>query len=387
MASDRLPQPPLNSIALKHLMTATPPDNSNLQPAGDTPETSAAQLLQSLRRKEGAWVGWGQACQQLQKLGYSQQQIFEETGFEPVQQNQVIVASQVYGSLVNGGASAAVLERFERTGSDSLYALRVLMQPERVAAATLLVEKGLDSEGAHEVAKALKEFSRVAKKPEEFPDYPGDAIAYSYWKLARQQADLQARSRLIAQGLLFAQSASARQQIEKLLTDFTITRSRSAPRLPFYRLESEDEQPRVVPVAGKMPLSTADLKAVPMVDTAGTFHIVKFSGEGAWVALPGWQVVMTSEDPVMILISSDQLPTSPTGVVLETVEEMLVMVDRSQRQWDNESYFIVDEAGQLRIDWFEEAPDLPILGKVVLVLRPKKVLDEDFNKQLWQLDE
>jgi Rubisco Assembly chaperone C-terminal domain/Rubisco accumulation factor 1 alpha helical domain/Rubisco accumulation factor 1 helix turn helix domain len=369
-------------------MTATPPDHSNRQPAADPPETSGTpELLQSLRRKEGNWVGWGQACQQLQKLGYTQQQIFEETGFEPVQQNQVIVASQVYGSLVSGGAAAAVLERFERTGSDSLYALRILMQPERVAAATLLVEKGLDSEAAHEVAKALKEFSRVTKKPEEFPDYPGDAIAYSYWKLARQQADLQARSRLIAQGLLFAQSASARQQIEKLLTDFTITRSRSAPRLPFYRLESEDEQPRVVPVAGKMPLAAADLKAVPLVDTAGIFHIVQFSGEGAWVALPGWQVVMTSEDPVMVLIDSDQLPTSPSGIVLETVEEMLVMVDRSQRQWDNENYFVFDEAGELRIDWFEEVPDLVILGKVVLVLRPKKVLDEDFNKQLWQLDE
>ncbi|NJR65013.1 MAG: hypothetical protein HC772_06345 [Leptolyngbyaceae cyanobacterium CRU_2_3] len=369
-------------------MTATPSNHSNLQPAGDNPKLSEEQvLLQSLRRKEGTWVAWGQACQQLQKMGYTPQQIFEETGFEPVQQNQVIVASQVYGSLVSGEASTAVLERFERTGSDSLYALRVLMQPERVAAATLLVEKGLDSEGAHEVAKALKEFSRVAKKPEEFPNYPGDAVAYSYWKLARQQADLQARSRLIAQGLLFAQSTSARQQIEKLLTDFTITRSRSAPRLPFYRLESEDEQPRVVPIAGKMPLATADLKAVPIVNTSGIFHIVKFSGEGAWVALPGWQVVMTSEDPVMLLIDSDQLPTSPAGVVLETVEEMLVMVDRSQRQWDNESYFIFDEAGQLRIDWFEEIPDLPILGKVVLVLRQKKVLDEDFNKQLWQLDE
>ncbi|HEY9627010.1 MAG: hypothetical protein HY785_08970 [Oscillatoriophycideae cyanobacterium NC_groundwater_1537_Pr4_S-0.65um_50_18] len=365
-------------------MTATPPDNSDLQPAGETLEQD---LVRSLRRKEGNWIGWGQTCQQLQKLGYSPQRVFEETGFEPIQQNQLIVAAQVYGSVESGGASPEVLARFERTGSDSLYALRILTQSERVEAANLLVAKGLDSEGAHEVAKALKEYSRLSKKPEEFASYPDDAVAYAYWKLARQQSDLQARSRLIALGLRFAQSASARQQIEKLLTDFTVTRSRPAPRMPFYRMESVDEQPVVIPVAGKMPLSTADLKAVPMVSAEGLFQIVKFSGAGAWVALPGWQVVLASEDPVMVLISSEQLPTSTLDAPLETVEEMLIMVDRSQRQWDSESYFILDDAGQLRIDWSEEAPELSVLGKVVLVLRPKKVLDEDFNKQLWQLDE
>ncbi|MBW4658826.1 MAG: hypothetical protein KME15_09130 [Drouetiella hepatica Uher 2000/2452] len=364
-------------------MTATPPDNSDLQPTGD----SEQDLVRSLRRKEGNWIAWGQACQQLQKLGYSPQKIFEETGFEPIQQNQLIVAAQVYGSVASGGASPEVLARFERTGSDSLYELRILTQTDRVEAANLLVVKGLDSEGAHEVAKALKEYSRLSKKPEDFASYPDDAVAYAYWKLARQQADLQARSRLIALGLRFAQSPSARQQIEKLLTDFTVTKVRPAPRIPFYRMESADEQPVVIPVAGKMPLSTAELKAVPMVEAEGLFQIVKFSGAGAWVALPGWQVVLGSEDPVMVLISSEQLPRSPLDAPLDTVEEMLVMVDRSQRQWDSESYFVLDDAGQLRIDWSEDVPELTILGKVALVLRPKKVLDEDFNKQLWQLDE
>lgn len=368
-------------------MTVSPP-NDPLQSSSDSPEPLVEQeLLQSLRRKEGNWVSWGQACQQLQKAGHSQQQIFEQTGFEPVQQNQLTVAAQVYGSLISGSAAPEVLLRFEQTGSDSLYELRILKQAERVAAATLLVKKGLDSEGAHDVAKALKEFSRLSKPPEEFSDYPGDAVAYDYWKLARQQADLQARSRLIAQGLRFAQSAPARQEIEKLLTDFTVTHSRPAPRLPFYRLESADEQPRVIPVAGRLPLASADLKAVPLVETEGVFHTVKFAGTGAWVALPGWQVVQNSEDPVMIVASSDQLPAPTLDPASETVEEVLIMVDRSQRQWDIESYFAFDEAGQLKMDWFEEAPERSLLGKIVLVLRPKKVLDEEFNKQLWQIDE
>ena len=365
-------------------MTAQPPDHL------PTPsEDPAAQMLQSLRRKEGSWVSWGQACQALQKTGLSQQQIFEETGFEPIQQNQVVVASQVYGSLVSGGASEAVLSRFEQTGSDSLYELRILTQPERVAAATLLVERGIDSEGAHEVAKALKEFARLlARQPAEFAAYPDDAVAYFYWKLARQQADLQVRSRLIAQALRFAKSELARKEIEKLLTDFSITRSRPAPRLPFYRLESASDQPRIIPVAGRFPLTVAELRAVPMSDAEGEFQVVRFAGEGAWVALPGWQVILAAEDPVLILAESDKLPEgNAPQAASEAVEEVLLLVDRAERQWENDSYFVVERNGQLQLDWFEAEPELPILGKLTLILRPKKVLDESYNKELWQIDE
>jgi hypothetical protein len=364
-------------------MTATPPNNSEQQTPNPDQDVNQS-LMQSLRRKEGNWVAWGQACQQLQKAGMSQQQIFEATGFEPVQQNQVIVAAQVYGSLVSGAAAPEVLDRFEHTGSDSLYELRVLTQPERVAAATLVVEKGIDSEGAHEVAKALKDFSRLSRKPDEFADYPHDAVAHFYWKLARQQADLQARSRLIAQALRFAKSESARKQVELLLTDFSVTRSRPAPRLPFYRLESATDEPRILPIAGKMPLTLADLQAVPLVEEEGRFRMVKFAGTGAWVALPGWQVILAAEDPVLILTESDQLPGTEAD---EMVEEVLVMIDRAQRDWDASNYFILDRSGQLQLDWFEEAPEVPLLGKVVLVLRPKKVLDEDYNKEFWQIDE
>lgn len=357
-------------------MTATPSDQS-------LPEEAVESLLLSLRRKEGTWVEWGKACQQLQKAGLSQQKIFEATGFEPVQQNQVVVAAQVYGSLESGNAAPEVLTRFERSGSDSLYELRILTQAERVAAATLLVEKGLDSEAAHEVAKALKDFSRMTRPPAEFSELPHDAVAYFYWNLAKQQADLQARSRLIAQALRFAKSETARQQIERLLTDFSVTRRRPAPRLPFYRLESASEQPRIVPVAGKLPLATADLQQVPLVEEEGTFRIVKFSGMGAWSALPGWQVVLAAEDPVLLLANVTELP----GTESEDTEEVLILIDRAQRTWDDNSYFILDQEGQLQFEWFEEAPDRTLLGKVILVLRPKKVLDEDFNKELWQVEE
>ncbi|WAL60626.1 RuBisCO accumulation factor 1 [Thermocoleostomius sinensis] len=363
-------------------MSTLPSNPSDFPSADPLTDEAAQELLLALRRKEGNWIAWGQACQRLHKAGYSPQRIFEETGFEPSQQNQITVAAQVYQSIANQVATD-VLARFDRTGSDLLYEFRILSQAQRCDAAAIAVEKGIDSEGARDIAKALKEFGWLSNPPKDFTEHPSDAITYYYWKLARQQSDLQTRSRLIAQALRFASSDSARRQVEALLTDFTVSRIRSAPRLPFYRLESAEEQPRVIPVAGKLPLATADLKAVPVVDEHGAFKIVQFSGVGAWTALPSWQVVRNAEDPVMVMTDSNQLAPDAS----EATEEVLVMIDRAQRQWNDESYFAVDQSGQLEIRWFEEAPDLPLLGQVVLVLRPKKVLDEDFNKELWQVEE
>lgn len=345
------------------------------------PEINAKELLQSLRQKQGTWIEWGQACQQLQKAGYTPQAIFEETGFEPIQQNQIIVAAQVYTSLVNGNAPANVLAHFEQKGSDSLYELRVLAQSERVAAAELLLTKNVDSEGSHEVVRAIRE-SSMTKLPDGFSSHPGDAVAYQCWKSARQKSDFQERARLIARGLNFVHSETARQQIEKLLTDFTVVKTRPAPRLPVYRSETEAELPRILPVVGKLPLTKADLQAVPLIDEIGPLRLVKSSGEVIWVAVPGWQVVLNAEDPVAIL-SDEALPTSLPG----KPEEVLVVVDRAQREWQADNYFVVEPAGQLELQWFGEAPDLPLLGRVILVMRPRRVLDEEATKDLWQIDE
>ncbi|MBD2019058.1 hypothetical protein H6F43_02505 [Leptolyngbya sp. FACHB-36] len=358
-------------------MTETPHDSSQ------SGNSDAEALLRSLRRKEGSWVEWGQACQTLQKAGYSPQAIFEETGFEPIQQNQIIVAAQVYASIMSGGASEAVKAHFGHKGSDVLYELRILTETERAAVAELVVEKGLDLDEAREAVKSVKDFSRLSRAPEGFTEHPGDAIAYQAWKLTKQKSDLQERSRLIARGLRFAHSDTARKQMEQLLTDFSVAPTTPAPRLPVYRLDSEEELPRVLPVVGKLPLTKADLQAVPIVEEAPPFGIVQFSGAGAWVPVPGWQVILTAEDPVVILTESDKLPTALPG----KVEDVLVVVDRAMRNWTDDRFFLAEQADQLQIQWFAQAPDVPLLGQVVLIMRPKKVLDENYTMELWQIDE
>jgi hypothetical protein len=339
-------------------------------------------LLQGLRRKEGNWVEWGQACQTLQKAGLNPQQIFEATGFEPIQQNQIVVAGQVYDTIA-AQISEAALTHYSGRASDTLYELRILTQADRAAAAELIFSQRLDADDAREIARAVKEFSRLSSPPDEFTAHPGDAIAYSTWKAARQKSDLQERSRLIAKGLKFAHSVTARKAIEQLLVDFTVTPARPAPRLPVYRLESDEELPRIIPVVGQFPLTKSDLDAVPLTEEVGTFQLVKFSGTGAWVTLPGWQVIRRAQDPVVILGQSNQLPNPLPG----TPEEVVIVVDRADRAWNADHYFLIAEDEQLALRWFEETPSVPLLGRVILVMRPKKILDENYTQELWQWEE
>lgn len=342
---------------------------------------AAAGLLRSLLHKEGTWVDWGKACQKLQKAGYSPQQIFEQSGFQGSQQNLIIVASQVYDSLAQ--ADEELLAYFRGPRSDVLYELRILNQEQRLSAAELLWEKHLDVDAAREVAKAVRQFSRVSQLPPGFTSHPGDAVAYQCWKQAKQKKDLGERSRHIAKGLKFAYSETARQAIEQLLGELTSQPALKAPLMPLYRLESEEQLSRLVSVAGRMPLSKKQWQTAISIESKEPFSIVETTKKQQIVPIPGWQVVLKAEDPVAILCQSDELPNPLPGVP----ELVLVLVDRAQKQWNVESYFLFEQKKKLSFQWFEEAPKTSLLGQVILVLRPKKILDENNLIEPWQIDD
>jgi hypothetical protein len=346
-------------------------------------EDQAQALLLGLRQKQGNWVDWGVACHQLQQGGYDSLAIFEATGFEASQQNLVIVAAQVYNSMVKAGGSEALQAYFTGPKSDVVYELRLLNQDQRLAAGQVAMDKKLDVDEAHQLVKAIKDFSRLSQPPMEFTRHPGDAVAYQCWKAARSKKDIQDRSRLIARGLKFAHSDSARQLIERLLTDFTVVPSRQAPLLAIHRLEQEEELPLILPMAGSLALTATALQQVPKAQAQEPFRIVGFSGAGAWVPIPGWPVVLKAADPVALVTQSNRLPLNQQT----KVEEVLVIVDRGNPDWNIDSYFLVAGEEQLEIQWFEEAPESPLLGRVILVLRPKNILDENVITEPWQMDD
>lgn len=346
-------------------------------------EALATELMRSLLHKEGNWVDWGKTCQRLQKAGYNSQTIFEATGFQASQQNLVIVAAQVYDSIYTEGASEDLLKYCQGPCSDVLYELRILNQKQRREVAELAMNKKLTADTAKEVAKAVQEMSRLPELPPGFSNHPGDAIAYQYWKRARQKKDLQDRSRLIAQGLKFAHSPSARNAIEQLLSDFTVAPRVTAPLLPLHRLEAEEELPRLIPLAGTLPLTLNVIKELPSLTLEDTFAAVQVKADTCVVPIPGWQAILKATDPIGILAQTDCLPQ----IVSPKPETVLIVIDRHLTTWNNQSYFLINNGDNLEVQWLETEPNLIILGQIILILRPKKILDENNLTQPWQMDD
>ncbi|MGA1623804.1 MAG: RuBisCO accumulation factor 1, partial [Synechocystis sp.] len=267
--------------------------------------------------------------------------------------------------------------------SDVLYELRILNQSQRAIAAVEAQQKNLTADEAKELAKAFQEFGYLSQLPEGFTEHPGDALAYQCWKFARQKKDITARTRLIVKGLKFAHSDSARTAIEQLLTDLTAKAAPKAPLVPIFRIEEAEESARLIPVAGTLPLTIEQLQQVETLTQGEPFGLVNYQGTGAIVPVPQWQAILTAVDPVAIFCAG--------GEVAETVprkdETVMVIVDRGQRTWAPTHYFVVPQGEQLAIRWFETEPDCPILGQVVVVLRPKQIFDENHLREPWQMDD
>ncbi len=340
-------------------------------------------LITSLLKKQGCWVDWGQLCSKLQKAGVTPEEIFEKTGLQRSQQNLVIVASQVYDSLIQENGEPSLLTYYQGPRSDVLYEFRVLNHEQRHAAALLAKDKQLDVDDAKEVAKAVKKFSRFSQPPTGFTVHPGDAVAYQYWKLAVPKRDLADKARLIAQGLKYVHSATARQKIEQLLTQMTVESTQTAPLLPMYRLESDDQLPCILPVAGTLPLTSEDLENIPILESIEPFDIISVPANSSVASIPSWQVILQAQKPVVILCTSNDLPKE----INNKVEDLLVVVDLSIIDWDNNHYFLVEKDNQLKFDWFASQPECQVIGKLLLILRPKKIFDEDNLTQPWQMDD
>ncbi|MFM1843100.1 MAG: hypothetical protein RLZZ490_1842 [Cyanobacteriota bacterium] len=353
------------------------------EPPNPLSATEAAELIRSLLHKEGSWVDWGKKCQLLQQGGYGAEQIFEQSGFQKVQQNLVIVASQVYESLVKEEVDEGILNYYLGPKSDVLYELRILNQSQRAIAAVEAQQKSLTADEAKELAKAFQEFGYLSQLPEGFTEHPGDALAYQCWKFARQKKDLTARTRLIVKGLKFAHSDSARTAIEQLLTDLTTNSPKKAPLVPMFRLEAEEELARLIPVAGTLPLTPSQIEEIAPLQQIDPFGFVQYRGTGALVPVPQWQAILTAGDPVAIFCTGGEV----AEIVPHKEEAVMVIVDREQRTWNGTSYFLVTKGEHLAIDWFETDPNLPLLGRVVVVLRPKKILDANHLHEPWQMDD
>lgn len=366
-------------------------------PQNPISEGEANQILQSLRRQEGTWLDKGRGILRLHKAGYDPKTIFQDTGITTSQQNQIAVASQVYDKSIATQAPENLRSHYAQTGSDILYELRLLSNDERVAVAEFSYQRQLNLSEIREITQAVKDFSRLSETPEGFTEHPGDAVAYSYWKRTRNYSDLQSRTRLIAQGLKYAHSETARNKIEQLLNELAEVPQSKAPAVPTYRVETEIELPRIVPVVGSFPLTPSDLENTPALDSQDPFQVATLSASGEFVPLPGWPVIRQAEDPIAIhaqartdasAMSVDELLVPPSQQnQLENSEPVLVLIDRAVGTFEAFRYFLIEKDGELSLTWFDSEPQVKLFGIVLLILKPKRVFDEQAMEVSWDYEE
>ena len=198
--------------------------------------------------------------------------------------------------------------------------------------------------------------------------------------------------------------------MEQLLTDLVTPKEKKAPRLPVFRYEGEDAIPRVLPVIGSLPLSASVCRDFPKQEIHTAFAIAK-GGTGldcGWVAVPGWQVVQNARDPILLLtdtavfqeISGQEIVSS----VANKPEEILLLIDRgrkpelsaepiSEQGADklSDRYYLLEEKDDLKVQWFKDLAtaqevSAQIIGQLLLVLRPQRVIDEEAAKDLWDYE-
>lgn len=176
-----------------------------------------AETYQRILRASQDWLEKGRLLQYLADSGIDSESVSASCGVNSYEQELLKESADVYNSLEKGNAPRPVLRHYARDHGGILREFRALTQTQRVHAATLAVAKHLNAAEAKAVASAIEAFARFSHPPEGFSEHSGDAVAYHCWIGACQETNPQEREHLIARGLRFAHSTTARIKLEALL--------------------------------------------------------------------------------------------------------------------------------------------------------------------------
>ena len=68
------------------------------------------------------------------------------------------------------------------------------------------------------------------------------------------------------------------------------------------------------------------------------------------------------------------------------IEPVLVVVETQFEGWHRDRHYLFANPDQLAVGWFEEKPDVSLVGQVLLILRLRKILDENALASDWSVD-
>jgi hypothetical protein len=143
--------------------------------------------------------------------------------------------------------------------------------------------------------------------------------------------------------------------------------------MPIIQGNDEEHFPRIVSIAGEYPEVTPEQLMSPSSYPAaapGQWMYDFSDADGpqlGTVALPGSDTVTEAVDPVAVIA-----PSSTIGVKFPEVEEMVVVIDRGNTDYNDDNFFAYKTPdNKVSIEWNDDPDeDWDILGKVVLCMAP-----------------
>ncbi|CAD5322064.1 Rubisco accumulation factor 1.2 [Arabidopsis thaliana] len=365
----------------------------------------SAGKIEILAGRMALWFEYAPLISSLYTDGFTPPTIEELTGISSIEQNRLIVGAQVRDSILQSIHEPELISAFDTGGAELLYEIRLLSTTQRVAAATFIIDRNIDSKGAQDLARAIKDYpNRRGDVGWLDFDYnlPGDCLSFLYYRQSRENKNpSDQRTSMLLQALGVAESEKAKNRLNtELYGDKEAEKEKEkkkkeeevkAIRIPVVRLKfgevAEATSVVVLPVCKAEEGEKKILEAPMEIIAGGDFKVVEAEkGWKRWVVLPSWNpVAAIGKGGVAVSFRDDRKVLPWDG----KEEPLLVVADRVRNvvEADDGYYLVVAENG-LKL---EKGSDLKArevkesLGMVVLVVRPPREDDDDWqtSHQNW----
>ncbi|XVF42274.1 hypothetical protein PTKIN_Ptkin01aG0347700 [Pterospermum kingtungense] len=344
--------------------------------------------LDVLSNRLGLWFEYAPLIPSLYQEGFTPPTIEEITGISGVEQNRLIVATQVRDSLIQSKTDENILSFFETGGAELLYEVRLVSVSQRAEAARYMVENRLDAKGAQDLARAMKDFPRrKTDKGWKSFDYklPGDCLSFMYYRQSREHSNpSDQRTSALRQALEVAESESAKKEVLEELEGGEDEKKEEGDDLEHVRVlvvrmrfgeVAEATSVVVLPVCKAEEKESRILEAPLECRSGGDFGVVEAEkGWNRWVVLPGWEPIVGLSNGGVVVAFDDarMLPWKVNRMYKE--EAILVVMDRNRKEveLDDGFYLVTVDGGGLKVDRGSTLKEMGVkesLGTVLLARR------------------
>ncbi|KAL5229677.1 hypothetical protein ABZP36_028453 [Zizania latifolia] len=362
-----------------------------------------AQRLGVLRDRLGLWYEYAPLISALSREGFTPSSIEEATGISGVEQNCLVVASQVRDSLVSEDFPADLLPYFDSYGGpELLYELRFLNARQRADAARHAMDNRLEPKGVRELARSMKDFPR--RRGDDGWDAftrasPGDCLAFARFRQSREAIAIEDCVAELERALQVVETETARARVEREMekakkkaageeVDDGEPDPATRPDVPVVRLmygEVADAStvlllPVVRETDGAEALALAPRRTKTDVDL-GLVEVDKVWTR--WAVVPGWGPVAEVADEAVVVELAD-------GRILPwrsaEEERVLVVANRGRREVVEEGIYVVEKEGRLVVEKGRTLVEMGVgeaAAEVLLVARPPKEVDDMISDDEW----